>query len=439
MQKSIEVLLLPVMDLNVAIDQEIETNPLLEINEDETENLKTQAEDVFNKIKAIESLPNNIPSNYNNDDEENTYERPIVKYIELEENLLKELKYELDDPLEIKIGELIIGNLDSDGYLKVTLEDIAESVGTDNINLVEKVLTTIQTFGPEGIAARDLKECLALQAKNKCPDDLKTITAQIISEYLPELASKKYLQIARKLKENIEKVKQAAKIISSLDPKPARNLRPIKGDIYIKPDITISKDDDSEIYKAHVNREGIPSLRINKTYQEMLNNSALKPEEKEFIQDNIKKALNFIQSIDQRGKTIHKIAEYILEKQKDFFQDGISSLIPMTLEDIAQALDRNKSTISRAISNKYIDTPHGMFPIKALFSQGINEQANGSVASKSIKEEIWGLVEEEEPSAPLSDSDIQEHFSKKGLQIARRTISKYRQSLRILPSNLRKN
>ncbi len=437
MQKSIEVLLMHAMDLNILISEEIETNPLLEINEEETELLKAQ-EDAIKKIKSIESLPNHIHNSFNNDDEENNYENSIVKYIELEDNLLRQLKYEIDDPLAIKIGEFIIGNINSDGYLTVSIADIAQAVGTNDTGLIEQVLLTIQNFGPEGIAARGLKECLLLQIRNKPSNETTAIAKSIINDYFVELAGRKYLLIARKLKLGIEQIKEASKFIASLDPKPARNFRPIKNDIYIRPDITIVKEEDSDNYKIHINRELIPSLKINKTYQEMLNNIGLKSGEKEFIQENIRRAFSFIQSIEQRGKTIHRIAEYILEKQKCFFENGLSALIPMTLEDVAQALGRNKSTISRAISNKYIDTPQGIFPIKSLFSQGINEEINGAIASKSIKEEISELIDTEEPTAPLSDSDIQGYFSNKGIRIARRTINKYRQSLHILPSNLRK-
>lgn len=432
-QQSIEILLLPLMDLRKTIDQEIQSNPLLEINED-NQLLKTTEQLSKNLDKLLQNGDYLYYGYYFEDDA--MEEKPIKREVSLEENLLRQLQIELSDPLKLKIGEMIIGNLNEDGYLKSSLEEIAASLGIEDIALVDEVLKIIQKFEPIGIASRTLSECLLNQVESSLNGNRELIT-KIITEHIKLLGSKKHNEIAKILKVDVEDVKSAAKIIATLEPRPARNYRPISVNIYIKPDIYITKDQDDN-YHVSANNDGIPSLRISSFYKNMLNNKNLNESELTFIKERIKSALNFINSIEQRGRTLTNIAKYILDKQKEFFENGHLSLTPMTLKDVAVALKRNESTISRAINNKYIDTPSGLFPVKFFFSQAIHENGNGSVASRSIKEEIKEIVEKEDKSSPLSDQDIQNILKQKEISIARRTISKYRKILHILPSHLRK-
>ncbi|MCK5081834.1 MAG: RNA polymerase factor sigma-54, partial [Candidatus Omnitrophica bacterium] len=354
----------------------------------------------------------------------------------LEDELLQQLRIELSDPLDIRIGEMIIGSLNEDGYLNVICEEIAGVLGIDDLLSVEYILTVIQNFEPVGIASRDLKECLLSQVKLRCNGNSELVQ-KIVENHIDELGRKKFHEIAKKCGVHVETVKKAARLIALFEPRPARNYRPIKTSLYIRPDILIKKDENDQ-YHVEVNNDGIPPLRINGHYRRMLKKNNLGEKEKEFIREKLKNALFYIKSIEQRGTTIMRISEYILEKQKDFFDSGHQHLAPMTLKDIAQTIDRNESTISRAISNKYMDTPQGTFPLKFFFSQGISGTGSRAVTSRSIKEEIKELVESEEKASPLSDQDIQGYFRNKGTTIARRTISKYRQALRILPSHLRK-
>jgi len=439
MQQSIETLLLPLGELNTSIDQELQDNPLLEIDEEKQKILQEQQVNESLKILELSGLTHNMPTREHLSDDETLEERPIKMEVSLEDELLQQLRMELSDPLEIRLGEFIIGSLDEDGYLRTTCQEIAKATDINDILRVEYILKIIQNFEPPGIASRNLKECLLSQVHLRCNGNGKLVTP-IIENYLEELGRKKFQEMAKKLGVSVEAIREAAQIISLFEPKPARNYRPIAANLYIKPDVFIAKDENDQ-YQIRINRDGNPPLRINTHYQRLLQRKNLSHEERSFIREKLKNALYFIKSVAQRGQTIVRITEYILEKQKDFFENGHMSLVPLTLKDIAQTIDRNESTISRAVTNKYVDTPCGLFPLKFFFSQGIAENGNGSgaIASRGIKEEIKGLIESENKTSPLSDQTIQNYFKRKDVTIARRTISKYRNTLRILPSHLRKS
>jgi len=437
MQQSIETLLLPLAELNASINQELQDNPLLEIDEEKQKILREQQMDELLKALEFSGQFRNMPPKEHFSDDETLEERPIKMEVPLEDELLQQLRIELSDPIEIKLGEFIIGSLDEDGYLQATCEEIALAVGIDDIYRVEYILKIIQNFEPIGIASRNLEECLLSQVHLRCNGNSRLVIP-IIENHLDNLGRKKFREIAKKMEASIDDVKEAARIISLFEPKPARNYRPIKTNIYIKPDVHITKDENDQ-YRIRINQDGNPPLRINAHYRRLLQKKNLSTEERSFIREKLKGALYFIKSVEQRGHTIVRITEYILEKQKGFFENGHMSLVPMTLKDVAHTIDRNESTISRSVTNKYVDTPSGLYPLKFFFSQGISENGSGAVASRSIKEEIKELIEAENKTSPLSDQTIQNYFKQKDVNIARRTISKYRQNLRILPSHLRKS
>jgi len=436
MQQSIEVLLLPTLELNLAIQQELEMNPFLELVEPENDDEISTAE----LLQQEEHLRDTLDIPYRHDDGKahNDIEDKTLRRIEtLEEGLLNQLRLEIDDPLRLEIGLLIIGNLNEDGYLTIPCQEIAQTLGLADDTLVEEVLNIIQAFEPAGIAARDLKECLLIQfrcAKTPPPD----LPLRIVTECLSELGQKKYALIARKLSVSLADVNKAAHLIAKLDPRPARNYRPIQPNIYVKPDVTIVEHEGQ--YLAQLNDQDIPPLRINAFYKNALKSKQLNSAEKKFVRENLKNAIQFIRSIRQRGQTLKAIAQVITSRQKDFLDKGHMALAPMTLKDIARDLNRNESTISRAIQNKYVDTPRGPYPMKFFFSQSVGrDSANRSgFSNRSIKEEIRRIIDEEDKSQPLSDQAIQAFFKKKGIDVARRTIGKYRQALKILPRHLRK-
>ena len=441
LQQSVGVLMLPITDLTWAIEQEVQSNPLLDV-EEAPEVSPQQSEKYVHPI--FRDWDQSLPAQthfYDSNNDEIQEERPITKEETLEDYLLKQLRLEASNLTELKIGEFIISHINEDGYLTESCEKIAETLQISNHSLVEQVLSVIQGFDPIGIAARDLKECLMIQLKTKSIEQFSSVALSIIDHHLKNLAGKKYREIARKLKSPLPDVQKAAQVISSLEPKPARNYRPVQGNIYIKPDVIVHKDAEQK-YHVHVNTTDIPKIRINPLYQQMLGKPNLSPEENTFILEKIKNASNFIKSIEQRGQTIREIAHCIVDKQKNFLEGSLLAIAPMTLKDVATLINRNESTVCRAVNNKYIDTPQGTFPMKFFFSQGLKdsaEQGGENISSRSIKENIKEMIFLENKSAPLSDLDIQRHLKEKGINVARRTISKYRQLLGILPYHLRNN
>jgi RNA polymerase sigma-54 factor len=236
---------------------------------------------------------------------------------------------------------------------------------------------------------------------------------------------------------SIEQIEEAEKLIASLEPKPARNYQTNDPSIYVEPDIFIRKNDEGE-YIIETNKSGLPTLKISQTYRNLLNQPNISNEDRDFIKERITSALNFIKNLAQRGDTLTSIARYILNHQKEFFNGEESSLTPMALKEVAEHLERNESTISRAISNKYIDTPQGLYPLKFFFSHNVSRQKHENVSAHNVKQELAQLIEEENKKSPLSDQEIQAYFNAKGLHLARRTITKYRQTLHIPASHLRK-
>lgn len=440
MQQSIEVLLLPLTDLVQTVELELQNNPLLEIDEERQKLTDKQVDDIISaKIKSSPGDHNedDTSSSYYEEDEE-TFEKPLTKGPVLEDVLFEQLRMEFTDPNEYRIGELIIGNLNNDGYLTVSVQEIAQLANVDDLEFVENVLVKIQLFEPWGIASRDLKECLLNQLRHKSFNGHSELIKKIIEDHLDFLGRRKFTEISKALKITEEKVRELAQLISTLEPKPARQYRPIDSNIYVKPDIIITKDQD-DAYHLAVSQDSIPPLRVSAVYQKILKQGQCKPEELEFIKEKIKNALLFIKSIEQRHQTLKEIAQYILENQKEFFNSGTGHLKPMVLKDVAQAISRNESTISRAIQHKFMDTPQGTYPLKYFFSQALTDETNGvTISNTNVKEELKILVDQENKERPLSDQEIQKLFEIRGMNVARRTISKYRSQLNILPAHLRK-
>lgn len=434
MQQSIEILMLPHLDLSAAIEQELQNNPLLEatsneelkINEREASHLGGMHHSTSQQGLKTEPLL----------DEDDDTSPQFEARQTLHDHLISQLHLEINDSSKRLIGELIIGNLDEDGYLTLSTQEIAEEANVNNVVLVEEVLEQIHQFDPSGIAARDVKECLIIQAKIRCKKDTD-IVVHIITEFFDELGKKNYDLIAKKIHKSINDVQAYAQFIATLDPKPASNYQLTEANIYIQPDLYLIKDPLSTEFKLFINRRGSPMLRLNQTYSSMLTKKNITDSERQFIKDKMASAVNFIKSVQQRGETLLKTAEYILAQQKGFFEGNAKSLVPLSLKDIAAHLNRNESTISRAISNKYIDTPIGLFPLKFFFSQAVVSSTETDVSTHSIKEEIQNLIDDEDKNLPLSDQAIVDYFKAKGMTLARRTISKYRQELNIPSSHKR--
>jgi RNA polymerase sigma-54 factor len=335
-----------------------------------------------------------------------------------------------------EIGTAIIGNLDDDGYLVASVEEIA-AMGDWSVSDVERVLQHVQTFDPIGVCARDLQECLWLQVKHLGLEG--TPTEKIITEHLRLLQNHQVPEIARRMSMQIEDLKEHIEIIRNLDPKPGSRYNPQQSQ-YVIPDVYVVKVEDQ--YVAMLNEEGLPQLRISPTYRRLLDkNVAGTPENNEtraYVKDKFRSALWLIKSVDQRQKTIQKVANSIINFQREFLDHGIEYLRPLVLRDVANDIGMHESTVSRVVNNKYMHTPQGVFELKYFFHSGISSSYGDSVSSVTIKQRIRKIIENEDPRKPLSDSKIVSILQKEGLMLARRTIAKYREELKIPTSNQRK-
>ena len=328
------------------------------------------------------------------------------------------------------IGTLIIGNLDLDGYMQATVEEIAAELGLDPAR-VEEILTLVQGFDPPGVAARSLKECLQLQVKTMGMSD--PLVTAIIDGHLTNLGNKNYQAIARELKVSMEKVIRAAEIIMQLEPKPGRSFDSEDID-YISPDVHVEKVGND--YVIRLNEDGLPKLRINSFYLEAMRGPDKLPEGvKSYIQKHLDNALWFIRSIHQRQKTLYKVTESIVRHRREVLDHGLSHLRPLTLRQVAEDVQMHESTISRVTTNKYAYTPQGVFDLKFFFNSGINMHLGDQIASESVKEKIRQLVQAENPENPLSDQEIAELLHRQDILIARRTVAKYRGMLGVLSSS----
>jgi RNA polymerase sigma-54 factor len=363
---------------------------------------------------------------------------PIENTLSTSSSLTDHLEWQLslqtaDDSVR-EIGEAIVGNLDDDGYLVASVDEIA-SMGPWPVDKVEEALKLIQSFDPIGVAARDLQECLTLQIKYLHLEG--TPTEKIVSEHLRLLHNHQMPELARKLNLTIEELKTHVEIIQHLDPKPGSRFNPQPSQCVI-PDVYIIKVEDQ--YVAVLNEDGLPQLRISPTYRRLLDKGAAEnsDETRAYVKDKFRSALWLIKSVEQRQKTIHKVATSICTFQRDFLDHGIEHLRPLVLRDVANDIGMHESTVSRVVTNKYMHTPQGVFEMKYFFHSGISSSYGDAVSSVTIKNRIKKIIEGEDPKKPLSDSKIVNILQREGLMLARRTIAKYREELKIPTSNQRK-
>ncbi|MCX5849196.1 MAG: RNA polymerase factor sigma-54 [Deltaproteobacteria bacterium] len=468
LQQAIKLLQLSRLELVETINQEMEENPLLEeISPDEGNDEEVHAEIVEDirpvereDVKEIERAEElNVEgdsreefdwTNYledygpvgvtygGKDGEAPSWDNVLTESQSLTKYLMWQMNLSSFTEDETRVGTQIVGNLDQNGYLCATVPEIMQ---LENVSeeFVGTVLKKVQEFDPPGIAARDLQECLLIQArmlgvKNK-------IIEIIIKDYLKDLELKNYVHIAHKLKVPLREVEIAVLLISRMNPKP--------GSIYseektqpIIPDVYIVKSGNQ--YKIILNDDGLPRLRISNFYREVMagindHGHGEKESGKKYIKDKVQSATWLIKSIQQRQNTIYKVAESIVKFQKDFFDCGIDCLKPLVLRDIANDIEMHESTISRVVNNKYMHSPQGIFEMKYFFGSSIKRTSEGgTIASKSVKEEIKQIVSGEKPKKPYSDCEIVEMLKEKQINIARRTVAKYREMMGILPSSKRK-
>jgi RNA polymerase sigma-54 factor len=366
------------------------------------------------------------------DERRQSLEATLTRKTSLEEHLIWQLRLSgLTEP-EQRIGAALIYNLNDDGYLETPVEELAAKLETDSAT-VDKVLKRIQRFDPAGVAARDLRECLYLQLRNLGMEE--SLAARIVLNHLDLLEKHRYSEIAKALGVQRDVVTQAARIISLLEPKPGRDYGGAQP-TYIVPDVYIQKV--GEEYVVTLNDGAVPRLRIAGYYQRVLRDGNVGNDAKEYLQERLRSARWLVKSIYQRQQTIYKVASSIVKFQRAFFDHGISHLRPLVLKDVADDIGMHESTISRATANKYAHTPQGIFELKFFFTSGVKAADGEDVSAETVKERIRALVAAEDRHNPLSDQAIAEILRSEKINIARRTVAKYRQALAILPSASRK-
>jgi RNA polymerase sigma-54 factor len=455
LQQAIKLLPMSTLELADLLNQEMVENPLLEeVPTEELQPAEQQQPEKQEAQPAVEKpdtwddadydyfFGDYLDDGYRSRTPSEVKELPPIENTlssaaSLADHLLWQLSLQTEDESVKEIGKAIIGNLDDDGYLVASVEEIA-AMGEWPVAEVEKALQHVQTFDPIGVAARDLQECLWLQIRHLGLEGEPS--EKIVTEHLRLLQNHQVPEIARKLGMPIEELKTHIEIIRNLDPKPGSRYNPSQSQ-YVIPDVYVVKVEDQ--YVAMLNEEGLPQLRISPVYRRLLDKSGQAGTEeagetRAYVKDKFRSALWLIKSVDQRQKTIHKVATSIINFQREFLDQGIEYLRPLVLRDVANDIGMHESTVSRVVNNKYMHTPQGVFEMKYFFHSGISSSYGESVSSVTIKQRIRKIIENEDPRKPLSDSKIVSILQKEGLMLARRTIAKYREELKIPTSNQRK-
>ncbi len=455
LQQAIKLLQLSRLELLETITQEMETNPLLEEQSGEEgeeertfeEEPKEADEQSTPEVTIAETVNEDMDweaylAEYNTGWADTPYEggRDLPTFENMNANktsLHSHLMWQLNlsdlDENQREIGIHIIGNLDDDGYLKVSIDELSQSTHCPQ-EVVSETLRLIQTFDPVGVAARDTRECLLLQARFQNLEG--TIVEDIIMHHMDNLENKRYDRIARALSIPIQEVLSSVSIITNFEPKPGRQYTDDET-IYISPDIYVFKVGDD--YEIVLNEDGMPKLKINNYYKTILSSKdALGQGTREYIQEKLKSAAWLIKSIHQRQRTIYKVTESIVQFQRNFFDKGVTHLKPLVLRDVAEHIQMHESTISRVTTNKYVHTPQGVFELKYFFNSAINSMEGDSVASESVKEHIRNIIKSENKKKPFSDQEVAEKLKDYNINVARRTVAKYRETLGILPSRKRR-
>lgn len=433
------------LELRNLIQQELCTNPTLEedISEPTIEDKKREHEEFqeeFDRLAKLDEEWRDYMSqsqSYSGRSAEEEERRQfffdsIVGQETLQQHLIEQINSSDLNATDRKIAELIIGNIDDGGFLQTAPEEIAQNTGMDVADLM-RVLEFVHTFHPVGVGARDLRECLLIQLRRLSKE--QSLEYRIVDRYIDDLGKRRFPEIARRLGTTAEQVQRAANFIATLDPKPGQIFTPDPNN-YVLPDVTVEKIGGD--WTISLNGEQIPHLRISNTYKDLMSQDKGGADVKDYIRDKIRSGKFLIKSIHQRQQTISNIAHEIVSRQKEFLELGPSALKPMTMVQIADAVGVHETTVSRAISGKYMATPQGVFDMKYFFTPGYQTSGGESMSNTSVKGAIADLVKGEDPKSPLSDKEIVEILEKRGIPIARRTVAKYRGELNILPSNMRK-
>ena len=446
LQQSLQILQVPMLELRALIQAELSINPVLEEERTEPslEDKQREMDDDFDRefehlAKLDEEWRDYMAqtsaySGRSQDDEERRqfFFDSLVGNETLQQHLLEQVQTSDLGSTERKIAELIIGNIDDLGFLQSSVEDMAKNTGVE-AERIQNVLEVIQTFHPVGVGARDLRDCLLIQLRRLGKEG--SMEYRIVAQFLDDLGRRRFPEIARRLGTTPEQVQKCANLIATLDPKPGQIFTADPNN-YVLPDVSVEKVDG--IWQVTLSGDQIPHLRISNTYKDLMARDGNATDVRDYIRDKIRSGKFLIKSIHQRQQTISNIAHEIVSRQGEFFETGPTALRPMTMVQIAEVVGVHETTVSRAISGKYMATPWGVFEMKYFFTPGYQTAGGESMSNTSVKNAIAELVKGEEGRNPLSDKEIVDILTERGIPIARRTVAKYRAELGILPSNMRK-
>lgn len=477
LQQSLALLQAPTLELKALIEQELQQNPVLEetltgeMEQDdktpqESEPTQESADpaeppsDVtfdpsvdkggnepvddfqaeFERLTQIDQewrdhfSQTNIPMRQSQEDEERRQYMfdSLVAGTSLQENLLEQVRMSEMTPEQRQVAEMIIGNIDDYGYLQAGVDELAFSTNIPADKILE-VLSVVQAFHPPGVGARDLRECLMLQLERA--DKKDTLEYRIVDQFMEALGKRRLPEIARGLGVSVDVVQEAVARVGHLEPRPGRDFLP-DNQQYILPEIFVQNIGDEFVVTN--NNEHIPHLRISNVYKDLMSKAESSTDVREYIRDKIRAGKFLIKSLHQRQQTILNIAREIVKRQKEFMEHGVSHLKPLTMVQVAEVVGVHETTVSRAVSGKYMQTPQGIYEMKYFFTSGIKTADGVGMSNTSVKDIISEMINKEDPSKPLSDEEIVKMLAQKGIVIARRTVAKYRSELNILPSHLRK-
>jgi RNA polymerase sigma-54 factor len=462
--QAMDLLYMPLLDLQQHIKQEMLNNPFLDleepqVTEDEMAPVEKEKEkeekEKAEEIDWEEILLDGFEAGGRRQEyEEKEYYEPVsVEVRDLYDHLRDQLVLLRLSPRELLLGEEIIGNIDENGYLTCSIEEVVQGLnqwvadaGSDwvhdedeelrpfSTSEGEAMLKTLQGFDPAGIAARDLRECLVLQMQDAELED--TLAYRIVREYFDQLINHRWSEISKELSITPKDVQAAADEVAKLDPKPGLKYS-APPDNYITPDLIVEKIDGE--YLVFLNDTSLPRLKLSRAYREIAKDkSKFKGENKEFISNKLNSANWMIQAIEQRRQTMLKVMNFIVDRQREFFEKGVQFLKPLTLREVAEVINMHESTVSRVTNEKFVQTPRGVLPLKFFFSSGLSTTSGEDVSARGIKARIQKLVSDEQAKRPLTDQAIVNILKDEGIQIARRTVAKYRDQLGILSARMRK-
>lgn len=458
LQQALKLLQVPTLELEQILKQEMMQNPMLEeidVGDEDEETSDESSDDEIEAEAEIEPKEEEAPKDEDfdledyfddafklqgwepeQDEIDERFERVAVAPESGVEKLLNQLKLNVDDEMDLEIGEYLVGSLDSDGFLSVELDEVARVFEVE-VERIERVLCVIQDFDPPGIGARNLQEALLLQLRAQDRDD--SLAAAVVRHHFEALKNRKFAEIAKDLRVSPKEVQEIAEEIGHLDPRPG--LSTFGDDArYVTPDLVVEKVEGE--YVVYLNDSNIPRLRVSKAYADELSRGRSTNdgdgETRKFIIEKLNSARWLIQTIEQRRRTIVKVMQSIVEEQRDFFDKGPVALKPLTLQQVATRIGMHESTVSRVTTNKYVQTPRGVFELKYFFSSSLDTEDGESMSSKAAKTRIREIIDREDKAKPLSDQKIVDMLKAEGLNIARRTVAKYREQLNILPARMRK-